>query len=197
MHTIGDEYLRKLWQQQPVDRESLTYEAVEQKVATLQKAARRQRAVAALATVVAAVMLLLSLTGLWMWGDSSLRGSIIFGALFLSSAWSFWSVLRREPVQPKNVDRDLVSFINYAIDEHERQQDVGISLSRRRFIVPSVLVSLSGIYLAWNLLPEDKLAAGFIVFWLVFSQYLAHRGRMMIRKQVTYLSALRDRIQGS
>ena len=128
--------------------------------------------------------------------DPERRRLVGYGLAFVVSVWSFLVLRKRGRIELKGVDRELVSFFDYAITAHQRQLDMGVSSLAWRSVVlrPSIQESLIGLYVVVRLTSEDWTLAAFLIAVIAVSQWLGFRGRRVLRKEIENLKTLRDRI---
>lgn len=192
MFDVNHDLLKQLWQQQPLDREVLTSEAIRKRLTRLEKSARYGTVVAGIAVAMFALIIVAFIAT-----DSLNSQRLIgYGMALAASAWAFWVIRKRGRVELEGVEQELVSFVDYAIAAHERQLDMGVSPAAWRSVVlrPSVLASLIGFYVVVRLASEDWALAAFLVVVIVASQWLGYRGRKVLRDEIDNLKALRSRI---
>jgi hypothetical protein len=192
MTDLSHDLLKQLWQQQPVDREMLTSEAIRKRLTRLERSARYGTVVAGIAVAMFALIIVAFIAT-----DSlNSRRLIGYGMALAASAWGLWVIRKRGQVELGGVEHELVSFVDYAIAAHERQLDTGISPAAWRFVVlrPSILASLIGLYVVVRLASEDWTLAAFVFVVIVASQWFGYRGRKLLRDEIDNLKALRSRI---
>jgi hypothetical protein len=192
MSDVNHDLLKKLWQQQPVDREVLTSEAIRKRLTRLERSARYGTVVAGIAVAIFALIIVAFIAT-----DSLNTPRLIgYGMALAASAWGLWVIRKRGRVDLEGVDHELVGFVDYAIAVHERQLDMGISPAAWRSVIlrPSILASLVGLYVVVRLASEDWPLAAFVFVVIVASQWLGYRGRKVLRDEIDNLKALRSRI---
>jgi len=192
MSDVSHDLLKKLWQQQPVDREVLTSEAIRKRLTRLERSARYGTITAGITVAMFALIIVAFIAT-----DSlNTRRLIGYGMALAASAWGLWVIRKRGRVELEGVDQELVSFVDYAIAVHERQLDMGISPAAWRSVIlrPSILASLVGLYVVVRLASEDWTLAAFVFVVIVASQWLGYRGQKALRDEIDNLKALRSRI---
>mgnify|MGYP000084283918 CR=1 FL=1 len=192
MTEASHDLLKQLWQQQPVDREVLTSEAIRKRLTRLERSIRFGTITAGIAVT----MFALSLVAFIATGSLNTPRLIGYGMALAESAWALWVIPKRGRVELEGVDHELIGFVDYAIATHERQLDMGVSPAMWRSVVlrPSVLASLVGLYVVVRLASEDWTLAAFLLVVIVASQWLGYRGRKVLRDEIENLKALRSRI---
>lgn len=192
MSDIDHDLLNKLWQQQPIDRDGITAEAIRKRLARLERSTRIGTIVAGIAMAMFALIIVAFITT-----DSLNRARLIgYGMALVSSAWAFRVLRKRARVELAGVDHELVGFVDCAIAAHEKQLDMGVSRAVWRTVIlrPSVLVSLFALYIAYRVAAEDVPLAGFMLVVIATSQWAGYRGRQRLRDEIERLRALRTRI---
>lgn len=192
MSDVSHDLLKQLWQQQPVDREILTSEAIRKRLTRLERSIKYGTVAASIAVAMFALIIVAFIAT-----DSLNSPRLIgYGMALAASAWGLWVIRKRGRVEIEGVDHELVSFVDYAIAAHERQLDMGISPAAWRSVVlrPSVLASLVGLYVVVRLASEDWALAAFVCVAIVASQWLGYRGRRVLRAEIDNLKSLRSRI---
>lgn len=192
MRDIDHDLLKQLWQQQPVDRDGMTSEAIRKRLTRLQRSARIGTIVTGITVVMFALIIVAFIAT-----DSLNRARLIgYGMALISSVWAFRVIRKRGRIELEGVDHELVGFVDYAIAAHEKQLYMGVSPAVWRTVIlrPSVLASLFALYVAYRVAAEDVALAGFLVVVIVVSQWAGYRGRQRLRGEIDRLKALRARI---
>jgi len=192
MSDIDHDLLKHLWQQQPVDREAMTADAIRTRLTRLERSAR----IGTIVTGIAVVMFALIIVAFIATDSLNSARMMGYGMALVSSAWAFRVVRKRGPAGIEGVDHELVGFVDHAIAAHEKQLDMGVSPAIWRTVIlrPSVLVSLFAIYIAYRVAAEDMALAAFLLVVIAASQWLGYRGRKLLREAIDRLKALRARI---
>jgi hypothetical protein len=192
MTDVDHDLLKQLWQQQPIDRTTLTTEAIRTRLTRLERSARYGRLVAGVAVVMFALMIVAFIAT----GSLNSGRLIGYGMALAASAWVLWVIRKRGRIELQGVDHELVSFVDYAIAVHEKQLDMGVSPAAWRTVIlrPSVLASLVGLYVVVRVASEDWALAASLLVVIAASQWLGYRGRKILRDEIDALKALRSRI---
>lgn len=192
MSDMDHDLLKQLWQQQPLDREAMTREAIRNRLARFERSTRIGTVVGGIAVVMFALILVAFIAT----GSLNRARLIGYGMALVTSAWALWVIRKRRRVELAGVDQELVSFVDHAIVAHEKQLDMGVPATAWRSVIlrPSILASLIGLFVVVRLASEDLALAAFLLVVIVVSQWLGYRGRKFLRDEIDRLKALRNRI---